>query len=66
MNTAESDDVGIGLLGPEGKPKRVAHIVGNILDFRDLVIVGEDDSVAFFLQVQNIFCLLYTSPSPRD
>jgi len=53
MYAAEKDDVGFGLLRLIGKAERIAHKIGHALDRLDLVIVREDDGVAFAFQTEN-------------
>ena len=50
MNPAESDDVGRGLGRPVGQPERIAHVVGQFLNFGHLIVVGENDRVALAFQ----------------
>ncbi len=46
MNAAKDNDFGLGFGRLLGKAQRIAHEIGHVLDFRDLVIVGQDDGVA--------------------
>ena len=50
VDAAEDDDIGVGGLGLIGEAERVADVVGDILDVAGLIVVGEDDGVAFFLE----------------
>ena len=54
MDSAEDDDVGIGIGRFLTKSERVTHEVGHILDLLDLVIVREDDGVPFLLEVHDL------------
>ena len=49
-DAAKSDDVGVGRRGLARQIEAVADEVGEVLDFRLLVIMGEDDGVALALQ----------------
>ena len=55
VNSAEGDDVGIGFAGLVGEAQGVAHVVGDVLDGADLVVVGENDGVLFFLETKDVF-----------
>ena len=45
MDATENDHVGGGLRGFARKAERVTDVVGDVLDFRAFVVVGEDDRV---------------------
>ena len=45
MHPGEDDDIGAGLGCLLGKAEGIAHIIGHILNLRDLVVVGQDDGV---------------------
>jgi hypothetical protein len=49
-DTAKSDDVGIGRRGFARQVEAVADEIGQVLDFRLLVIMRKDDGVALRLQ----------------
>lgn len=53
VDAAKCDDIGVGFFCLKGKPQRVANVVSDLLDFGDLVVVGEDDGVALFLKAQD-------------
>ena len=55
MHTAEDDNIGIGFLGPVGEAQGIADVVRNVLNGTDLVIVGENDSVALFFEAKDVF-----------
>src|SRR5258708_7442877 len=38
------------------KPKRIPNVIRNILDFRHLVIMREDDRIELFLEDKNLLC----------
>ena len=44
MHTTEHDHLGFGSGRPLREPKRIAYIVGDIVDLGQLVVVREDDS----------------------
>ncbi|SRR5690554_4262193 len=48
VNTAEHNDIGSGLCSPLSKGKTVSHKIGNILNFRFLVIVRQNNGVFLF------------------
>ncbi len=50
MDATEEDDVGLGGLGLVAEAEGVADEIGDALDVLVLVIVGEDDGVALFLE----------------
>src|SRR4030095_16051299 len=52
--TAKGDDLGVGRRGLARQIEAVADEVGEVLDFRLLVIMGEDDGVAFLLQSRDL------------
>ena len=45
MNAAKKDDFGIGLGGLKAQPKRIAHKIGDILNLRDLIVMGQNDAL---------------------
>ncbi len=46
VHAAENDYVGVGLCGLPGEPQRIADVVRDVLNLRELVVVGKDDGVA--------------------
>ena len=54
LDAAERDDVGIGFSGLARKLEAVAHEIGNVLNFRALVIVPEDHRVALLAQTVDL------------
>ncbi len=46
VHAAENDDVGVCLRGLPGEPQRIADVVRDVLNLRELVVVGKDDRVA--------------------
>ena len=55
VDAAEADDVGVGFLSLVCQTEGIADVVGEILNGADLVVVGQDDGIAFFFEAQNIF-----------
>ncbi len=47
VDAAEGDHLGVGLSRLAREAERVAAVVGEVLDLRQLVVVGEDDGVPF-------------------
>src|ERR1700712_5497018 len=54
MDTAEDDHLAFGLGVTLGETGRVADVVGHVLDFRQLVIVGEDHRAALGCQFPHL------------
>ena len=54
MDAAEEDDFGVGFGGLEAQSQGVADKIGYVLDFRHLVVVRENDGIAFPLQLRDI------------
>ena len=54
MNTAEDDHIGIGFLSLVGKAQGIAHKVGHFLDLTNLIIMSQNDRVAFLFETENI------------
>ena len=50
MNSRKNNHVSLGLRCLLGETKRVAHKIGHVLDFRNLVIVGKDDGVELLFE----------------
>ncbi len=65
MDAAEHDDVGLGLLRLEAQPQRIADIIGDVLDLRDLVIVRQDDGVALAFEAQDFLRQIGARAMPR-
>ena len=53
MNAAEDDDVGVGIFRMIGEAERIADVVRDILDIAGLIVMGEDDGVAFLFEGEN-------------
>ena len=53
-HAAEGDDVGVGRRGLARQIEAVADEIGEVLDLRLLVIMGEDDRVALLLQPRDL------------
>ena len=50
LDTAKSDDISVGFRRTLAEFKRVTDEIGKVLNFRLLVIMRENDSIAFFFQ----------------
>jgi hypothetical protein len=50
VNPGKNDNIGTGTCCLLRKSKRIAEIVGNILNIRVLVVVGKNNSIEFFFQ----------------
>ena len=58
IDARERDYVGVGFLRLTRQPERVAHVVGNLLDFFAHVIVRQNNGVAAFFGFENpLLCL---------
>ena len=57
MNTAENDNLRIGLGSLPSQAKGVSDIVRDLLDGIDLVIMAEKDGILFFLKSKNFFLI---------
>ena len=55
MDAAEHDHIMIGLCRGAGKFERIAGDVGDVLDLGPLIIVGQDDGVQVFFELQDLF-----------
>ncbi len=55
VNTAQDDDRSVGLGRQLGQRKTITDIVGQILNFLALIIMGHDDRIALLLQAQDFF-----------
>ena len=51
MHAAEDDHVRIRVGRLLGEPQRIAHVIGDILNFRHLIIVRKNHRVERFLQL---------------
>lgn len=56
MDATEDDDVGGSTGGLLGEAEGIADEIGDILDFWDLVIMGEDDGVEALFQAEDFAC----------
>jgi len=56
VNACEDNDIGIGLGCLLAQAEAVADVIGDILNLRFLVVVGQDDSIAFFFQLVDLGC----------
>lgn len=54
VDAAEDDDICAGLSRLDAQAEGIADKIGNLLDFLDLVVVGEDDGIPLFLQSENL------------
>ena len=54
MNAAKDDDIGLGLGGLLGEAKRVAYLIGHVLDLRHLIVVGKNDRVKLLLEHKDL------------
>ncbi len=54
MNTAKNDHVRFRFRCLLRQAQRVAHKIGNVLDFGDLIVVSENDRVELFLERENL------------
>ena len=50
VDAAEDDDIRFCFCGLLGEAERIADVIGDILDFADLIIVRENDRVQLFLE----------------
>ena len=53
MDSAERNDIGIGLLSTKGKAEGISDVIGNLLNFLDLVVVGQNHGIPFLFQSKN-------------
>ena len=70
MDAAEDDDFGIGAGGLDTQPQGVTDEVGDVLDLRDLVVVGQDHGLALGFQFIDLlgdtqFKTSLMTPPPR-
>ena len=56
MHAAEKNDFGIGFGRLITQPEGIANKVGYLLNFPHLIIVREDDGIAFAFQFRDIGC----------
>jgi hypothetical protein len=54
VDTAEDDDVGVGLGGFLTQAEGITDMIGHALDLLDLVVVREYDGIPLLLQPQNL------------
>src|SRR5258708_28157266 len=54
MDATKHDDVRVGGSRLARQPERVAHVVGDILDLGDLVVVRQDDCITRAGQLANL------------
>ena len=54
LHTAKRDDIGIGGRRLARQFQRIAHEIGQILNFRLLVVMRQNDRVAFLAQAVNL------------
>src|SRR2546423_2741956 len=54
MNAAKKNHFSTGLRRLITKPERIADEIGHFLNFPDLIVVREDDGIAFALQFRNV------------
>src|SRR5690606_10298432 len=54
MDSAKSDDIGVRLLSLISKPEGVAHVISKVLNRPDLVIVSQNDGVAFLFKTEDV------------
>ena len=54
VNPAKKNDLGVGFGRLITEPEGIADEIGHFLNFPDLIIVREDDGVAFALQLRNV------------
>ena len=50
MDAAEDDDIRFGLRRLLRQTERITHVIGDILNFRHLVVMREDDRMELFLE----------------
>ena len=50
MDAAEDDHVGLGSGRLLGESERIAHVIGDVLDFGHLVVVGQNDRIKLLLE----------------
>ena len=54
MNTAKKNDFGVSFRRLLTQPERIADEVGDLLNFPHLIIVREDDGVAFAFEFRDV------------
>ncbi|CAN5630060.1 hypothetical protein BH20ACT10_BH20ACT10_21710 [soil metagenome] len=54
MYAAKHDDIGVGFLSLPRQPERVPDIVGDVLNFRLLIIMREDDRVHLLFETLDL------------
>ena len=55
VHTAEDDRVAVGLGRALRQPQRIADVISDVLDLRELVVVGEDHGVALVRERPDLF-----------
>ncbi len=55
MHAAENDHVRVGLLSVVTQSEGVAYVVGHVLNFTNLIVMRQDDSVAFLFETPDFF-----------
>ena len=65
MDTAKGDDIRLGLGRAVTQTERVADMVGQFLDLRDLVVVRQNDRVALLLEAQDFVSKEHAALCPR-
>lgn len=64
VNPAENDDIGVSLRRLHAQSQGISHKIPNILHFRQLVIVDQDDRIALLLEFFDLLNNLHEQP-PR-
>src|SRR4051812_18057716 len=62
MDAAEKNHVSRGLGSLVAQPKGIAHEIGRVLQFRDLVIMGQNDGVPLFLKLLQLLGQIDPAP----
>ena len=55
VDPAENNGIAVGRFSVIGEAEGIAHVIGDPLDRFDLIIVGENDGVAFLFQGEDFF-----------
>src|SRR3954453_20394106 len=55
MHPAKCNDVGIGFPGSVTQPKRITHIVRDVLNLRHLIVVRQDDGISLLFESADFF-----------
>ncbi len=56
MHPAEHNHITGGFLCLARQSQRITHKISDILNFRALVTVRQNDGIAFFLETENLLC----------